>query len=241
MIKKYFFFGRKKPTFYKGLLIKADLDLHDQMADSVVAKIQKQAEILDLGAGEGAFSWRLHDLGYKVTALDVDELNFKCTEVNFNKIDFNNTIQVENYIDLNFQKFDAIICQEVIEHIENPWELMRLINKLLKPNGLVFLSTPNTTNWYSRLQFLIHGRFVQFGDADLDYGHISPITPWEISVIIKSTGFELIKIKEAGVLTPIFFDFNFKTFVFNLISLPLRIFQRGILNGWSIIIEARKN
>jgi len=44
--------------------------------------------------------------------------------------------------------FDAVICTEVIEHlIGGPAHLLHECNRVLKDNGLLFLSTPNALNW----------------------------------------------------------------------------------------------
>ena len=57
--------------------------------------------------------------------------------------------------------FDWIVCTEVLEHVYNPFAAVREINRLLKPGGLVFITTP--------FNFRIHGplpdcwRFTEHG------------------------------------------------------------------------------
>jgi len=41
------------------------------------------------------------------------------------------------------KKFDLIIFTEVIEHIQNPVEVLRHLNSLLNQGGLIFITTPN--------------------------------------------------------------------------------------------------
>ena len=41
------------------------------------------------------------------------------------------------------KRFDLIIFTEVIEHIQNPVEVLRHLNSLLNPGGLIFITTPN--------------------------------------------------------------------------------------------------
>ena len=52
--------------------------------------------------------------------------------------DLNN---IDNYF--KSDQFDAIILGEIIEHIENPYLILRKINNILKNNGLLLLTTPN--------------------------------------------------------------------------------------------------
>ena len=45
--------------------------------------------------------------------------------------------------------FDAVYCLEVLEHTYEPWEILKQINRLLKPDGYLHISIP--------FQFRIHG------------------------------------------------------------------------------------
>jgi len=45
--------------------------------------------------------------------------------------------------------YDLVICTEVLEHTKHPWRAMKEISRLLKPNGLVAITTP--------FNFRIHG------------------------------------------------------------------------------------
>jgi SAM-dependent methyltransferase len=53
--------------------------------------------------------------------------------------------------------FDGVNLTEVIEHIENQAQLIREIARVLKPDGVVAISTPNVLNVHSRLRFLFTG------------------------------------------------------------------------------------
>ena len=42
--------------------------------------------------------------------------------------------------------FDIVLCAEVIEHIDRPQDCLKEIKRLLKPDGLAIITTPNQTN-----------------------------------------------------------------------------------------------
>lgn len=241
-MKRCFFSAKqKKPTYYKGLLIKADLGLHDQIADRLCSEVKKHGEILDFGAGEGALSARLSDLGYRVTAADMDSDNFKCKEANFFKLNFNSSVEIESFVTANEGRFDAVLGVEVIEHVQDQWLYARNLMRMLKPGGVVLITTPNTESWMSRLQFFRTGRFHQFSDADLSYGHINPITPWELKLVMTGANAKDIKITPGGTLPAIYWEGLNRITILNMLVLLLRPFMRGQLDGWCIIATGRKD
>lgn len=77
--------------------------------------------LLDMGCGEGMIAGQLARLfpGFSITGADASEQAIKkAREINDSKIDF----MVANIYDNNFtaDKFDIVICLEVLEHLEKP-------------------------------------------------------------------------------------------------------------------------
>lgn len=234
------FIGRKRSEYYKGLLIKADLGLHDQIASKVVASIPKGARILDLGAGEGALSARLCDLGYKVVAADKDQESFKCADAQFARIDFDSPEDINLFVLRHVDTFDVVLGVEVIEHVRDQWQYVNQLIKMAKPGALILITTPNTGSWLSRVLFLFTGRFHQFGDGDLSYGHINPISPWELELVLRESGAENIEIVAAGTLPPVYISGINRLLPINAFALLLRPLMRGLLDGWCVMVTARK-
>lgn len=234
------FFGRKKPEYYNGLLMKADLGLHMQIAEKIKLMLKPDARILDLGAGEGALASRLSDLGFNVVAADKDKDSFKCTKSDFYQIDFDKPHDLNNFVDKHENHFDAVLSIEVIEHVQDQWLYVRQLTKMAKSGGFILITTPNTTSWLSRVIYFITGRFHQFSDADLSYGHINPISAWELNLILRETGAKEISITPAGTLPALYFS-GIKLSILSLLVFPFRIFMKGIIDGWCIMATARKS
>lgn len=153
--------------------------LHEEVVNRVGDMLSPQAECLDLGAGAGAgaLSLRLIDAGYVVTAADAVPENFRAAEASaFFRCDFNT--QFSKTI---ARKFDAIFAVEIIEHLENPRHFFRESIKLLRPNGIFVVSTPNIENPFSVALFLRSGSFQWFSDDDYSkQGHLTPISQWQM-------------------------------------------------------------
>ena len=234
------FFGKKPQENYKGISILADLGMHMQIFEELSVLAKPNSRVLDLGCGEGAMSQRLVDNGYEVVSVDKEDSKFKCVGSNFVKVDFDDEAEVEAFLSKYSQSFDVVIGLEVIEHVENQWSYIRLLKSLTKKNGLIFISTPNTQSWISRIQFLLNGRFHQFSDIDLKYGHISPISLWEKHLILNKLDLRILKTVSVGTL-PHFYFSSISTSLMSIFNIFLRPFMRGnYLNGWCVLTICKR-
>lgn len=87
--------------------------------------------------------------------------------------------------------FDVIRACEIIEHLENPWDFFRKAHRILRPGGLLILTTPNVQCPLSRQMFLKDATLSYFGPQDIAAGHINPLPYWELSLIAQRTGFKI--------------------------------------------------
>ncbi|MCB0412100.1 MAG: methyltransferase domain-containing protein, partial [Bdellovibrionales bacterium] len=95
---KWHWIGSKPIEYYKGIRIKADFGLHEQLEEEVLRLAPKDAKILDFGAGEGALSQRLADKGYKLVSVDIDKDSFKAKSPQFIHLNLNDIQAIENFI-----------------------------------------------------------------------------------------------------------------------------------------------
>lgn len=108
-------------------------------------------EILDVGAGEGALTQKLHQMGYRMKACDFSPEAYKYTGVGCDAVDITGPFP---YAD---GSFDLVIAVEVTEHILDHENFFSEINRILKPGGKLYISTPNILSMKSRLRFLFQG------------------------------------------------------------------------------------
>ncbi|MFX1328690.1 MAG: class I SAM-dependent methyltransferase [Promethearchaeota archaeon] len=101
----------------------------------------KDYKILDAGCGFGKWVIYLNQRGYDV--IGIDNNNIAISKLK----DYNRFLQVElgNIKKLNFPDnyFDVYISMGVVEHFEQgPYLALKEAYRVLKPNGLIFISTP---------------------------------------------------------------------------------------------------
>jgi SAM-dependent methyltransferase len=176
------------PNSYKGLTMHALPGLHEFVAEKAVAYLPSGARVLDIAAGSGAMCQRLLDLGFRVSATDVVDVNFKLTNVPFFAADLN-----EPFAATHNDRYQGIIACEIIEHLENPRHVARQCYQLLAPGGRMVLTTPNVDSPASKASFLRFGTFFWFDDTRYDVdGHITPLTQWQIGKAFTEAGFNFL-------------------------------------------------
>ena len=234
LLRKLIFWGPKRAEEYGGLLVMADPGLHEQIAAKVRGSVPAGSSILDFGAGEGALSLRLRDLGYEVTAVDLNREAFRATGVKFEQVDFDDRHALESFVERHDSAFDAVLGVEVIEHVQDQWTYVRQLIRMTRPGGIVVVTTPNTSSWLSRFLFFFTGQFSSFNEHGLTYGHINPISAWELELILTRCGLTSVSLASAGTLPPLY-CVPTREILINLAVLPLRPLMSGLIDGWCIM------
>jgi len=143
-----------------------------------VISANKKGKLLDLGCGDGRTGKRLFDLGFSVSACDMDKDRFEFhDQIEFKEGNLNSKLPYDD------NTFDYIIFMEVIEHIYNPNFVISEISRVLKKGGRLILSTPNILNVGSRLRFLFEGSFDFFREPTLDFSKCFPAAIQNMHVI----------------------------------------------------------
>jgi len=111
------------------------------MIISLLNRYKIKRNILDLGCGDGRAALELSKNFKDVKGIDYSEKAIAFAKAFSSKVDY----KVLNILKENIQdKFDAVVCIEVIEHID-PSSLKRFIRKIvpfLKKNGILIITTP---------------------------------------------------------------------------------------------------
>jgi 2-polyprenyl-3-methyl-5-hydroxy-6-metoxy-1,4-benzoquinol methylase len=169
-----------------------------------------QGKVLDLGCWNGDFlkmvrsdweKWgidlaRHHDLPEKV--------QFLCADVTE---DFP---VVENH-------FDLVFAGEIIEHLLSTQIFLERCHQILKPGGVLILTTPNLSCWLNLWRWFSLGQPNNVSSDEGQDGHVRYLAPKTLRNALEKAGFQILEITSSGGLIflqtfPRFYRFFFNVF-----------------------------
>lgn len=157
--------------------------------------------ILDYGSGAGTIDLYLASLGHKVIGLDISNTAIESAKLSAEKLNLKNAdfwTSKDGLKKISKIRFDLVICTEVIEHVKDDIGLLRFLNKKLKRNGVVFLSTPSKNAPLYRLGFA--------NEFDLRVGHLRRYTENQLKNLFIESGFNIEAFyKTEGILRNLLF------------------------------------
>ena len=103
-------------------------------------------DILDVGCGGGLLSEPMSIMGANVTGIDASNKNIQVAKLHSkkNKLKINYLCSSPENLRVK-KKFDVILNMEIVEHVEDINFFLKSCSKLLKKNGVMFISTINKT------------------------------------------------------------------------------------------------
>jgi SAM-dependent methyltransferase len=105
--------------------------------------------LLDVGSNVGIFCEAARRIGLVPVGLEISPTLRDHAAARFPEIDFRST-PLESFA--SSEPFDGIYCSEVIEHTLDPLAFARALHRLLKPGGVLFITTP------AAREYLEHGK-----------------------------------------------------------------------------------
>lgn len=215
--ESYFRRGNKYNPKIKSLSYDPNLQ-NDLMKMKLLNKYKSSGRLLDVGCAMGGFLKIANEQGFEVEGVEVAETAAQYVKQNLG-------IKVSNCdlpnANLGAESFDIITLWDVFEHLKNPNPVLAEVHRLLRPGGLVFISTGDASSLWARLS----GRYWQLLTPSQ---HMFFYTPKSLRKILELNKFSVRKIIHSGKRATLDFILFKAHETFGPIIGPIRYLARAI-------------
>lgn len=160
----------------------------DRFAERAAKSVPPGALVLDAGAGEGPYRHHFDHAVYE--AADFQQVPGKAYSGNHYVCDL-------AAIPVADDRFDLVLCSQVLEHIPEPLEVLKELRRVLKPGGLIWASAPlfyeeheQPYDFYRYTQFGLRRLFEEAGfrDIEIDWleGYLGTVS-YQLDVAARAT------------------------------------------------------
>jgi 2-polyprenyl-3-methyl-5-hydroxy-6-metoxy-1,4-benzoquinol methylase len=151
--------------------------------------------LLEIGCGEGAFAAQLKkvraetDSRVEVWGVEMDATAAEKASAVLDRVLQGDVAGV--LPDLPLGHFDCLVLNDVIEHVEDPWDLLRSLRPLLRPGGALVASIPNVRYFFNVVDLAVHGRWDYTEEGILDRTHMRFFTRSSMINLLEDCGFSV--------------------------------------------------
>lgn len=158
--------------------------------EKILNLIGHHKKVLDIGCGDGFISELIAKNENDVVGIEIAENAIrKCKKKKITVIDAD--LNSDWYKKIN-QKFDVIVAGEIIEHIFDTDKFLQNIEKVMKKNGSVIITTPNLASFGRRIYLALGiSPLMETTARKLDAGHIRYFTFKTLEKLLLENGLKI--------------------------------------------------
>ena len=146
--------------------------------------------VLELGCGSGHFGAALKRKG--VREIVGVELSAAAAQAARERLDRVIVADLERgTLDLPAEGFDALVCNDVLEHLTDPWGVLKTLSGYLRRDGWLIASIPNVRHHKVVRRLIWPGRWRYENDGILDRTHLRFFTRESARELVELAGFRI--------------------------------------------------
>lgn len=158
----------------------------------VLQRFANKGSLLEIGPAYGLFAFLAKRAGFDVTGIEMDArcCDFLRNTVGIKVVEGSDTLSLL----ATLPKFDVIVLWQVIEHLPDPWAVLKAAAQHLAPGGVLIVDTPNP----DAFQFKVFGARWTHVDAPR---HVTLIPSVLLAKFAIQQGLKLIDISANGAIS----------------------------------------
>lgn len=147
---------------------------------------------LEIGCGTGAFGALVKRMRHcRYTGVEINEAAAKIARSRLDSVLIANIEEAS--LPLTEKSFDCLICNDVLEHLVDPWATLKNLTKFLAPSGHLVISLPNVRFSEVIKDLIFRKRWDYKDEGVLDRTHLRFFTEKSARDLIEYGGFEILK------------------------------------------------
>lgn len=207
-----------------------------------VRKYKTKGSILDIGCSAGFFLKVAKEIGWKTCGIEISDDTAQIARHRYGLEVLTGTIEETG---ITQGSFDVVTMWDLIEHARNPMKTMLNVNKVLKDEGLLFLSTPNVDGLFPKISYKV-SKIINYWQHPEPPWHLFQFSKKTIIKLLELTGF--IPLEMAYGRGSIQYTFGSlkslfrspKRLLYSIVFAPVMLFGPVVNAGDIMIIAAKK-
>jgi SAM-dependent methyltransferase len=169
---------------------------------AVLAHVGRDKTVLEIGAHTGYFSAQLRRHGCRVSAVEMDpgaaEKARRCADDVVV-----GDIESPDVLARIGSGYDVVLLMHILEHLVDPWRVLRELGTRLRPGGVAIVLLPNVAGWRVRKDLFFKGAFEYTGVGTLDRTHLRFFTLHTARAFLTDSGYDVVSWAPIDVCVPL--------------------------------------
>ena len=168
------------------------IGLRNDILSLISHKVQN---VLDVGCIVGRLAKELKQRNVEITGIEINKEMAMIAKTHLDKVIIADIeeINLSAYFPLRY--FDCIILADILEHLREPWIVLKNITEVLSKEGVVIASIPNIRHYTTIIELVIRGYWPYRERGIHDKTHLRFFTLRNIKEMFESSDLKIIKIK----------------------------------------------
>lgn len=150
---------------------------------SAVQDSSRRLRYVEIGCGNGAIAYEAYRMGFEVSVFDFNEDVHGLIENTYNA-DKERIKVLTAFSQIESGAYDALLASEVLEHIEDPKDVLEQWKSTLRPHGHIFLTVPAKMKYWSAVDEMA--------------GHVLRYEKDQLGELLQECGFDNIDVRVIG-------------------------------------------